>query len=101
VAGGDVLDLGGRRLTVVELPGHTPGGVGLLDEEEGALFSGDAIYDGWLIDTLPESDVDQYVRTMELLRTLDVDVVYPGHDEPFGRQRLRELAEAYLRRVSG
>jgi glyoxylase-like metal-dependent hydrolase (beta-lactamase superfamily II) len=101
VQGGDVVDLGGRRLTVIELPGHTPGGVGLLDEDEGALFSGDAIYDGWLIDTLPESDVDQYVRTMELLRTVDVDVVYPGHDEPFGRQRLLELAEAYLRRVKG
>ena len=75
--------------------------MGLLDEEEGALFSGDAIYDGWLIDTLPESDVEQYVRTMELLRRLDVDVVYPGHDEPFGRARLRELAETYLRHVKG
>jgi len=101
VESGDVIDLGGRRLTVIGLPGHTPGSIGLLDEEENALVSGDAIYDDELIDTLPESDVGQYVRTMELLSTLDVDVVYPGHDEPFGRERLRELAQAYLRRVMG
>jgi len=58
---------------------------------------GDAIYDGALIDTLPESDVAQYLRTMDALRTLEVEVVYPGHGEPFGGERLRELAEQYLR----
>lgn len=98
VYGGDVIDLGARTLSVVELPGHTPGSVGLVDHEENALLSGDAVYDGELIDTLPESDVEQYARTMERLRTLDVDVVYPGHGEPFGRARLRKLAEQYLRR---
>lgn len=99
VEGGDVIDLGGRTLTVIELPGHTPGSIGLLDDDERALLSGDAVYEGELIDTLPESDVDQYARTMERLRALDVDVVYPGHGEPFGRARLRELAAAYLRRA--
>ena len=93
---GDELELGGRRLTVLELPGHTPGSVGLVDHEERALLSGDAVYDGGLIDTLAESDRDAYARTMERLLRLDVDVVYPGHGEPFGRRRLRELAAAYL-----
>jgi glyoxylase-like metal-dependent hydrolase (beta-lactamase superfamily II) len=37
-------------------------------------------------------------RTMESLRTLDVDVVYPGHGWPFGRQRLRQIAGDYQRR---
>ncbi len=66
---------------------------------ENALVSGDAIYDDELIDSLPESDVEAYARTMERLRTLDVDVVYPGHGKPFGRERLRRIAEEYLRRV--
>jgi glyoxylase-like metal-dependent hydrolase (beta-lactamase superfamily II) len=96
VRGGDEIDLGDRRLSVVELPGHTPGSIGLVDHEEHALLSGDAIYEGGLIDTLPESDVEAYVATMDRLRRLDVDVVYPGHGEPFGRARLRALAEAYL-----
>jgi len=101
VQGGDVIDLGDRALTVIDLPGHTPGSVGLLDEREGALLSGDAVYDDELIDTLPESDVEQYARTMERLRALEVDVVYPGHGDPFGPERLRQIAEAHLRRVGG
>lgn len=101
VRGGDEIDLGGRGFSVVDLPGHTPGSIGLVDHEERALLSGDAIYDGGLIDTLPESDVEAYLGTMEALRTLDVDVVYPGHGRPFGRERLRELAEQYLRGHAG
>jgi glyoxylase-like metal-dependent hydrolase (beta-lactamase superfamily II) len=66
----------------VRQPGHTPGSIGLIDAEENALLSGDAIYDGALIDTLPESDVAHCARTMDALRTLDVDVVYPGHEGP-------------------
>ena len=96
VRGGDEIDLGDRRLSVVDLPGHTPGSIGLVDHEERALLSGDAVYEGGLIDTLPESDVEAYVATMDRLRRLDVDVVYPGHGEPFDRACLRELAEAYL-----
>lgn len=97
VRGGDEIDLGDRRFSVVELPGHTPGSIGLIDHEERALLSGDAIYEGGLIDTLPESGIEAYLGTMDSLRRLDVDVVYPGHGEPFGRARLRELAERYQR----
>jgi glyoxylase-like metal-dependent hydrolase (beta-lactamase superfamily II) len=41
LADGDVLDLGGRTVTVVHLPGHTPGHCGLLVEPDGFLFVGD------------------------------------------------------------
>jgi glyoxylase-like metal-dependent hydrolase (beta-lactamase superfamily II) len=99
VQGGDVIDLGGRTLTVVDLPGHTRGSIGLLDDEETALISGDAVYEGGLIDTLPESDVDLYARTMERLLALEVDVVYPGHGRPFGRETLHEVAGRYLRGI--
>jgi glyoxylase-like metal-dependent hydrolase (beta-lactamase superfamily II) len=101
VRGGDEIDLGDRRVTIMDLPGHTPGSIGLIDHEERALVSGDAVYDGRLIDTLPESHVEAYLRTMDLLRLLDVDVVYPGHGWPFDRARLREIAETYLREKGG
>jgi glyoxylase-like metal-dependent hydrolase (beta-lactamase superfamily II) len=95
---GDEIDLGGRRLTVVGLPGHTPGSIGVIDHGERALLSGDAVYEGSLIDALPECDIDAYLTTMEALRHVTIDVVYPGHGRPFARTRLRELAEAYLRK---
>ncbi|MGY1624978.1 MBL fold metallo-hydrolase [Geodermatophilus sp. SYSU D00965] len=38
---GDVLDLGGRTVTVLHLPGHTAGHCGFLVEPDGFLFLGD------------------------------------------------------------
>ena len=82
----------------MHLPGHSPGSIGLWERDTGTLFSGDAIYDGPLLDELPESSIDEYCRTMERLLTLPVTVVHGGHDPSFGRERLRELARAYLER---
>jgi glyoxylase-like metal-dependent hydrolase (beta-lactamase superfamily II) len=70
--------------------------MGLWEEASGTLFSGDAVYDGPLLDMLPESNVAHYVETMTRLRDLPVAVVHAGHEPSFGRKRLRELAEAYL-----
>ena len=83
---------------MLHLPGHSPGSIGLWEEASGTLFSGDAVYDGPLLDELPESDIGQYCRTMERLLDLPVDVVHAGHDPSFGRDRLRELASSYLQR---
>ncbi|MEU8421817.1 MBL fold metallo-hydrolase [Micromonospora sp. NPDC048835] len=97
---GDRVDLGGRVLTVLHLPGHTPGSIALLEERTGVLYSGDIIYEGALIDDLPNSDVTAYRRSMQFLVDLDVSVVHPGHGDSFDRARLRQLAEAYLRRTA-
>ena len=95
---GDVIDLGDRVFEVLHLPGHSPGSLGLWEAASGTLFSGDAVYDGPLLDELPESDIPRYVATMRRLRDLPVSVVHAGHEASFGRERLRELAAAYLRR---
>lgn len=96
VDAGDVIDLGDVRLVVLHLPGHTPGSVGLFEEASGALFSGDAIYDGPLLDDLPESDPQDYMETMKALLELPINVVYAGHDQVFGRDRLTQLATQYI-----
>lgn len=93
---GDIIDLGDRAFEVLHLPGHSPGSIGLWDAGSGTLFSGDAIYDGPLLDELPESDVEVYIATMQRLLELPVDVVHAGHDGSFGRSRLSEIALAYI-----
>jgi len=93
---GSEVDLGDRCFEVLHLPGHSPGSIGLFERDSGILFSGDAVYDGPLLDTLPGADIEDYVRTMLRLRELPVSVVHAGHDPSFGRARLRELAGAYL-----
>ncbi|MGC1468635.1 MAG: MBL fold metallo-hydrolase [Sphingorhabdus sp.] len=93
---GDVVDLGDRKFEVLHLPGHSPGSIALWDAASGTLFSGDAIYDGALLDQIPGSDIPAYILSMERLRDLPVRVVHAGHDPSFGRDRLVELANAYL-----
>jgi glyoxylase-like metal-dependent hydrolase (beta-lactamase superfamily II) len=93
---GDVVDLGDRAFEVLHLPGHSPDSIGLFDHESRTLFSGDAVYDGPLLDGSSDSDVDAYVQTMERLRELPVEVVHGGHEPSFGRERLIELCDAYI-----
>jgi glyoxylase-like metal-dependent hydrolase (beta-lactamase superfamily II) len=97
LADGDVVDLGDRAFEVLHLPGHSPGSIGLWEAATGVLFSGDALYDGPLLDHLDGSDRDDYQHTMERLRRLPVSVVHGGHEPSFGRRRLHELCDAYLR----
>src|SRR3954471_10626797 len=95
---GDEIDLGDRCFQVIHLPGHSPGSIGLWEPSTGTLFSGDAIYDGPLLDELPESSIEDYCTTMDRLMALPVTVVHAGHDPSFGRERLQELARRYLAR---
>jgi glyoxylase-like metal-dependent hydrolase (beta-lactamase superfamily II) len=95
---GDVVDIGDRHFEVLHLPGHSPGSLGLWEESTGTLFSGDALYDGPLLDELPTSNIADYLRTMRRLRALPVRAVHAGHDPSFGRDRLVELCDAYIRR---
>jgi glyoxylase-like metal-dependent hydrolase (beta-lactamase superfamily II) len=92
----DVVDLGDRRFEVLHLPGHSPGSIGLWEADTGTLFSGDAVYDGPLLDELDGSDIDAYLTTMERLRSLPVTAVHGGHEPSFDRDRLVELCDAYL-----
>ena len=95
--GGDVLELGSRQFEVLHLPGHSPGSIGLWEARTGVLFSGDAVYDGPLLDELDGSDIDDYIATMIRLRELPVTVVHGGHESSFDRHRLIALCDAYLR----
>jgi glyoxylase-like metal-dependent hydrolase (beta-lactamase superfamily II) len=95
---GDRIDLGDRAFTVLHLPGHSPGGLGLLDEVSGLFLSGDAIYDDEILDDIPGADLDDYRRTMNRLRHLDCRLVIGGHGPVMTRTRMVHLAEDWLRR---
>lgn len=98
LAEGDVVETGDRAFEVLHLSGHSPGSIGLYERASGILFSGDAIYDGPLLDDIPGADIAAYADTMRRLRDLPVRLVHGGHDPSFGRARMIEIAEAWLRR---
>lgn len=93
---GDVVDLGDRQFRVLHLPGHSPDSIALFDEADGLFFSGDAIYDETLIDSLPDSDRAAYRRTMQRLLDLPVRIGHGGHGPSFDGKRMREIATGYL-----
>lgn len=95
---GDEIDLGDRSFVVLHLPGHSPGSIGLWDEDRGVLFSGDAVYDGPLIDSNADSDIVKYCDTMRRLRDLPVAIVHGGHEASFGPTRLVQVCNSYLQR---
>ncbi len=95
---GDRIDLGDRQFTVLHLPGHSPGGIGLLDEASGLFLSGDAIYDDDILDDLPGASIPDYVATMDRLRQMDCRLVIGGHGPEMDRARMVSIAEAYLRK---
>ncbi len=98
LAEGDRVDLGDRQFTVLHLPGHSPGGIGLLDERDGLFLTGDAIYDDEILDDLPGGSIPDYLRTMDRLRRLDCRLAIGGHGPEMTRARLVAIAEDYLRR---
>jgi glyoxylase-like metal-dependent hydrolase (beta-lactamase superfamily II) len=103
VAGGEALELAGLSFEVLFTPGHSPGHVTYALADDGAMFSGDVLFEGSVgrVD-LPGGDWPTLLASIESLldRFGPETTVYPGHMglTTLGRERatnpfLRELAE--------
>lgn len=78
---GDVFELGGRTLKVIDAPGHTPGSICLLDEENKILFSGDTVSYGPVFLFGDHRNAEEYRKTLVKLQSLQgYDIVYPCHN---------------------
>jgi len=83
VKDGDIFDLGGKKIEVKHMPGHTPGSIVLIDRADGSCFSGDAFGSGlvWL-QLWPFSPIETYIqscRKMEQLMNEGITKIYCGH----------------------
>ncbi|MDE3094916.1 MAG: MBL fold metallo-hydrolase [Chloroflexota bacterium] len=81
---GDVVPIAGG-LTVVHLPGHTPGNIGLYSRERGLVFTGDALMNVFGLRTpldMSTHDPAQARDSVRKLATLDFEIALPGHGAP-------------------
>jgi glyoxylase-like metal-dependent hydrolase (beta-lactamase superfamily II) len=70
VRDGSRIDLGGRSLEVLRIPGHAPDAIALRDEAHGLLFTGDTFYEGPIYVFGPGADFGEYTRSVERLAGL-------------------------------
>lgn len=79
---GQTFDLGNRVLEVLHCPGHSPGGVVLLDRANGILFSTDVAYAGYLY-VYAGDWLQTYHQSLTRLAHLapELRVLYPSHNE--------------------
>jgi len=80
---GDVIDLGDRPLEVIDIPGHTPGSVAVLDVNNRILISGDSVQAGNIFMFKSHRNMDLFIKSMEHLEEYRgrFDVIYPSHGD--------------------
>jgi len=79
---GDTIQVGDITATVLETPGHSPGGISLYVPDEATLFGGDTLFHQGVGRTdLPGSSTATLVNSIrtQLYTLHDDTVVYPGH----------------------
>jgi len=79
---GDVIDIGGRPLRIIHLPGHTPGSIAVLDENARVLISGDPIQtDGRIFMFGGHRNMGDYIASLERLAGMEelFDEIWPSH----------------------
>ncbi|MDP3795348.1 MAG: MBL fold metallo-hydrolase [bacterium] len=93
------IDLGGRTLTVLHTPGHSPGHVSVYEEQTGYLATGDLLYEGTLDAFYESTSPEQFAASLERLAELEgVKKLLPGHfrlDIPVGY--LKEACAAFAK----
>ena len=80
---GDIFDLGGRRLEVIHVGGHSPGSIMLLDHENHIGFSGDTCNNDTIVRGMPGDPIEVYLQGMRHLaeHTGDIDTLFGGHED--------------------
>jgi glyoxylase-like metal-dependent hydrolase (beta-lactamase superfamily II) len=94
---GQVFDLGGRKLEVIDLKGHTPGSVGLLDREDRILYSGDGLNTHlWmqLDHSLPLRELESTILRLKADFGCAFDHILTGHAKDL---RSAELVDQLLK----
>lgn len=79
----DKLDLGGRTIQIIAVPGHTPDSIALYDAKNNLLFTGDMFYPGTIYLYRPETDLEAYVASIKKMAALPhVELLLPAHNVP-------------------
>ncbi|HHX66156.1 MAG TPA: MBL fold metallo-hydrolase [Chloroflexi bacterium] len=86
------LHLGERRIEVLYMEGHTPSSLGVYLPEERILFGGDNITCNDH-PVMSQANSREWLRTLERIREMDVDMIVPGVGEICDKSAIEPLHE--------
>ena len=101
ILAGEVIDLGEIELEVYGVPGHTPGGICLLDRRDRILFTGDSIIEqSWmqLGESLP---MEVFLQSLDALKGNrgEYDFILTGHSRDIEDASLYEAHRNAVKEV--
>lgn len=95
---GDVIDVGSYAFEVVDIPGHTPGHIGLYERRHKLFFCGDHILDKitpniafWGFD---QDILSVYLNSLKKVYAYDIDYLFTAHRNII-RDHRRRICELY------
>jgi glyoxylase-like metal-dependent hydrolase (beta-lactamase superfamily II) len=97
---GDVIDLGGTSIRVIETPGHTKGSVCFLDEKNRFVYCGDSVSNHVWICLTESLRIPVYLESLERLRALIDDsykIIASHSDVPLNYAVLPKLIDCVRR----
>ncbi len=104
ISDGDIINLGNeRKIRVIFTPGHTPDSISLLDFEERLLFVGDTFYQGPIFLYRPETNLEDYIQSLEklvcVMKDNNIELIVPSHNIPNVNPHLLTMALEAIKQV--
>lgn len=97
--GRKVIDLGGRKVIIEEMPGHTRGDQIIFEPSSGVIFTGDLVEDRFFpIMPDPDSSAKKWMIAADRIIAMKPRIVVPGHGDIGDIDLVRKLHD-YLVQV--
>ncbi|HSX40360.1 MAG TPA: MBL fold metallo-hydrolase [Candidatus Saccharimonadales bacterium] len=77
---GDIIAMDPFNFIVIQTPGHTPDSICLYERKKKLLLTGDTMYPGPIYLFFPESNFEDYKKSINRLNKLDINVLLPSHN---------------------
>jgi len=94
-------EVGGHRLRLLGLAGHTGADLAIFDETTGVLFAGDLVFYERALTTPNSPGLDVWQRDLDTLQALPWQQLVPGHGPVASDSRPFALMHDYLRWLDG
>lgn len=95
---GDVIDIGGEKLVVINTPGHTRGSVCFFSARSRLAFTGDTIFNVDLGRTDLEDGSEEQMRRsiIDIIDKWENDImIYPGHGDGCTMKKVRKINKEF------